>query len=74
MDVNNNSRRWDYSLWMLMTYLSVFVLWRAVPTRISYLAIGTAAVVGLVLGMRRAIQQNYFVNRVDLSARRQLSM
>lgn len=68
MDVTNQTRRWDYSLWMLVTYVSVFVLWRAVPTRIAYVSIGLVAVIGLALGLRRAVMQRYFVNRVDLSA------
>ena len=52
---------------MLATYMSVFIFWRAYPSRVSFLLVGTAAVLGLVGGMVRAKAGGYFLNRVDFS-------
>jgi hypothetical protein len=59
--------RWRYSLWLLLTYVIVFLLWRFFPSRPAFLVVGGLAVWFLVAGMLRARRAGYFVNRVDLS-------
>lgn len=59
--------RWRYSLWLLLTYVIVFLLWGYFPSRASFLITGGVAVSFLVAGMLRARRAGYFVNRVDLS-------
>ena len=59
--------RWGYSLWMLATYVTVFVGWKYFPSRAAFLGVGGVAVAGLVWGMRSAYRTGYFANRVDLA-------
>lgn len=61
-------RNWTYSLWMLVTYISVFAVWRVYPSRACFLLVGGAAVAALIVGMIRAAKNGYFLNRVDRSA------
>ena len=63
----NRIDRWHYSLAMLLTYVSVFVLWKAYPSRASFLGIGGLAVFGLMAMGRQMIRSGYFANRVDLT-------
>ena len=57
---------WRYSLWMLITYVTVFAVWKVWPARIAFLLTGAAAISFLTLGMVRARRAGYFANRVDL--------
>lgn len=58
--------RWRYSLWMLITYVCVFVIWKVWPSRIVFLAVGSVAISLLATGLIRARRAGYFANRVDL--------
>lgn len=59
------SERWNYSLSMLVTYISVFVTWKFFPSRLMFLLGGAAAIAFLLVGFRQAWRSGYFVNRVD---------
>jgi len=51
---------------MLITYIGLFLLWRAFPSRVLFLGSGLLVVAGLVWGMIRAARDGYFTNRVDV--------
>ncbi len=63
-----DARGWSYSLQMLVTYVSVFLFWRAFPSRAGFVVVGIVACCFLVASMVRASIRGYFVNRVDISA------
>lgn len=64
----NEKRDWSYSLQMLVCYVSVFLFWRAFPSRVGFVAAGLLTCGFLIAGMIRAAKRGYFINRVDLSA------
>ncbi len=56
---------WNFSIYMLLVYVGLFLLWMLVPSRPMFLIAGSLAIAGLVWGMVRAHRHGYFVNRVD---------
>ena len=58
-------KQWDYSLYVLIVYLSLFVAWWALPNRVAYFVFGTLALGLLAWGFVRSSRRGYFVNHVD---------
>ncbi len=59
-------RHWYYSLWMLVTYVSVFLFWKQFPSRVGFVVSGVTAVTLLTVGLAWAWRRKYFVNRIDV--------
>ena len=60
------TRKYSYSLWMLATYVTVFLYWKIFPSRAGFVLGGVLAVSFLLCGLVRAVRAKYFANRVDL--------
>lgn len=57
--------RWWFSLWLLATYLGLFLIWKAFPSRESFLLVGFGLAALLTVGWVIAAKREYFVNRTD---------
>ena len=58
--------KWSYSIALLISYISLFIFWKYVPSRFAFAAVGVVLVSFLSWGLWRARQTGYFVNRVDI--------
>ena len=62
----NMISRWYYSFGMLVSYVTLFAVWKFFPSRLAFVGVGGFAIVALAIGMVRAIRSGYFANRIDL--------
>jgi hypothetical protein len=58
-------RKWYYSLFLLVLYVGVFLLWKHFPSRPAFFAGGLTAVALLTIGLVVAWRNGYFAGRVD---------
>ena len=59
-------KRWYFSLLMLAVYVTVFVTWKMYATRVSFVVVGSIAIVTLSTALYFAWKASYFATKVDL--------
>lgn len=58
--------RWNFSLGMLVAYVSLFIVWMLFPSRPLFLLTGLLTAGFLCWGLVRAHRMQYFANLIDL--------
>ncbi|MCA9073106.1 MAG: hypothetical protein KDA84_29490, partial [Planctomycetaceae bacterium] len=61
----SHKNRWWFSFLLLGAYLSLFLIWKAFPSREAFLIVGFGMAGLLTVGWVVAAKQRYFVNRTD---------
>jgi hypothetical protein len=59
-------RDWWFSVLMMVVYVALFLFWKAMPSRVAFVAGGLLVAAGLVAVMVLALRRGYFAGRADV--------